>query len=322
VKALNAAETDARWWTAPELRGELDAVLNLVSAAGREAPLDEEKAARKFCDALNRAWNARARLSADPSPESDWPLVKALVSSLPDEDGLALLRSYELRELASIDPPILNHRTLLRRGLLGSVADIPDEVRREAVAAHLKLRRRLEGMSDEPTADDIQAGLVRVADLLYVIRSNLQHGEKFASPDPVRIARDRLISEKAARVLEHFFDLLFGSPSTSLAAYGSLAPGGAHHAELDGVGGEWTPAVVRGELREDPFPTLTAIPAGDPVEVQLLRNASSLRARWPRLDQLEGSSYARVLVPAEVDRGGLLITNLYSGRRPAAGARS
>jgi len=78
---VNAAETDARWWSAPELRGELDAVLNLVNAARREALLDEEKAARKFCDALNRAWNARARLSAEPSPESDWPLVKALVSA-------------------------------------------------------------------------------------------------------------------------------------------------------------------------------------------------------------------------------------------------
>jgi hypothetical protein len=232
---------------------------------------------------------------------------------LSPEDGLALVRSDELRELTSIDPPILNHRTLLMSGLLGSVADIPDEVRREAVAAHLKLRRRLEGLPDEPTADDIQAALVRVADLLYVIRSNLQHGEKFASPDPVRIARDRLISEKATRVLELFFDLLFGRPSTSLAAYGSLAPGGAHHAELDGVAGDWVSAVVRGQLREDPLTTLTVVPAGDPVEVQLLRNASGLPARWPRLDQLEGSSYVRVLVPVEMDRGGLVIANLYAG---------
>src|SRR5437899_2733320 len=84
---LNVAGTEERWWAAAELRGELDAVLNLVNAARREALLDEEKAARKFCDALNRAWNAHAQLSAEPSTESDWPLVKALVSSLPDEDG-------------------------------------------------------------------------------------------------------------------------------------------------------------------------------------------------------------------------------------------
>jgi hypothetical protein len=96
------------WWAVEELRGELEAVLNLVNAARSEARNDEERPARKFCDALNRAWNARARLADDAPPDSDWPLVKALVSSLPDEEGLALLRSDELRELVAIDPPIMN----------------------------------------------------------------------------------------------------------------------------------------------------------------------------------------------------------------------
>ena len=36
---------------------------------------------------------------------------------------------------------------------------------------------------------------------------------------------------------------------------------------------------------------LTPVPGGDPVTVQLLRGASGLPARWPRLDQLEGSSF-------------------------------
>src|SRR6266508_3005724 len=103
---------------------------------------------------------ARARLLADES-ETDWPLVKGLVSSLPDDDGLTLLRSDELDELAALEPPIMNHRTLLRRGLLGSVADIPDDVYRGAVEAHLKLRRRLGGLPEEPSNDDIQAALVR-----------------------------------------------------------------------------------------------------------------------------------------------------------------
>lgn len=301
----------AQWWSAPELRGELDAVLNLVNAARSHAHLDEEKAARKFCDAMNRAWNARARLLADP-PESDWPLVKGVVCSLSKAEGLALLRSDELRELASIDPPILNHRTLLRRGLRGSVADIPEEAQREAAEAHLKLRRRLEGLPEAPGASDIQAALVRVADVLYVIRSNLQHGEKFASPDPVRIARDRLVSEKAAHVFELFFDLLFVRPSTCLAAYGSLAPHGAHHSELDGVGGEWASAVVRGQLREGPLATLTPVPAGNPIPVQLLRAAPGLPARWARLDELEGASYTRVLVPVETNQGEPVIANLYA----------
>lgn len=299
------------WWTAPELRGELDAVLNLVNAARREALLDEERAARKLCDALNRAWNARSRLSTESAPESDWPLVKALFTSLSDADAAVLIRSEELRVLAAIDPPILNHRILLRHGLLGSVADMPEAVRRDATDAHMKLRRRLDGLPAEPSHDDLRAALVRVADVLYVIRSNLQHGEKFASPDPGRIARDRMISEKAVHALDLFFDLLLGRPSKSLVAYGSLAPGGVHHHELEGVGGEWARAGVRGILEQGPYPRLTPAPAGTAVTVQLLHHAPGLPGRWARLDELEGATYRRVLIAAET-RDRLVIANLYA----------
>jgi hypothetical protein len=302
----------ARWWTASQLRGELDVVVNLVNDARREALLDEERAARKFSDALNRAWNAHARLSAVPAPESDWPLVKALFTSLAAVDAVRLLRSDELRALAEIDPPVLNHRILLTRGHLGSVADVPDAVKREAAGAHLKLRRRLDNLPAEPSEDELRAALVRVADLLYVIRSNLQHGEKFASPDPSRIARDRLVSEKAVNVFDLFFDLLLGQPSHSLVAYGSLAPGGEHHHELEGVGGEWIEASVRGTLEHCTYPRFTPTPAGSALAVQLLRDAPDLPGRWARLDELEGSKYRRQLIPAEPNRGPLLIANVYA----------
>jgi gamma-glutamylcyclotransferase (GGCT)/AIG2-like uncharacterized protein YtfP len=304
---------DAGWWQAPELRGELDVILGLISKARWQMRRDEEKAARKFCDALNRAWNARTRLDSDSRPNSDWPLVKALVSSLPSTEALTLLRSEELRGLAAIDPPILNHSELLGHGFLGSVADIPERVRREASAAHRKLSRRLGDLPDHPSAEQIEATLVRVADLLYAIRSNLQHGEKFASADPGRIARDRSIAEQAARVLELFFDLVFARPSMSLVAYGSLAPGGVHHRELEGVGGVWVPALIRGQLHEGRFPRLVLAPSADEIPVQMLRSAPGLPERWSRLDQLEGESYRRVLAAVESQDRELVIVNVYAG---------
>jgi gamma-glutamylcyclotransferase (GGCT)/AIG2-like uncharacterized protein YtfP len=298
----------------PTLRGEVDAILGLVNAGRAHLRLDEERAARKFCDALNRAWNARARLAAEPAPESDWSRVKELVTGLPPEDGLDLLRSPELRALVAIDPPILNHRVLLSRGFLGSTAELPEPVRREAAEAHLRLRRRVDELPGQPSPDETQQALVRLADLVYVIRSNLQHGEKFASADPARLARDRLISERAARMLELFFDLAFARPSTALATYGSLAPGGEHHPELDRAGGHWMPSVVRGRLRGGRFPKLTPMPGADPIRVQLLRGAEGLPGLWQRLDEIEGAAYERILVPAETDAGELVIANLYAGR--------
>ena len=42
-------------------------------------------------------------------------------------------------------------------------------------------------MTAAPDDEEIERAIVRVADLLCVVRSNLQHGEKFASPDPERL---------------------------------------------------------------------------------------------------------------------------------------
>ncbi len=310
---LEVMSTDAaQWWAAPSLRGELEGVLELLNAGRRHLVVDEERTARKFCDALNRAWNARAsEHGADPDA-SDWSRLKELVCDLPLEDGLALLRSEELAVLVSIDPPVLDHKMLLKRGFLGSAVKIPDEVRRQAADAHLRLRRRLEEMSASPSAEEARRSLTRVASFLYVIRSNLQHGEKFASPDPHRIARDRVIAEKAGHVFELFFDLLFARPSRCLAAYGALAPGGALHAELERAGGKWVAAVVRGWLRNGLQPALTPSQAGDGVDVHLLRGAPGLPDLWTRLDQLEGDAYVRLLVPTETSQGDLLVANLYA----------
>ena len=77
------------------------------------------------------------------------------------------------------------------------------------------------------------------------------------------------------------------------------------------MGGEWIPAVVRGRLSDGPFPALTPVPAGNEIWVQLLRGAYGLPERWSRLDEVEGASYQRVLVPAET-HGGVVIANLYA----------
>ena len=272
---------------------------------------DEESAARRLCDALNRAWNARAQLAPGPPPDSDWPLVKGLICGLPADDSLALLRSSKLHELVAIEPPILNHwklqgsrRPRLRRR--DTRARPP-----RGVEAHRKLRRRLDELPEDPSPEQIEAALVRLADLLYVIRSNLQHGEKFAGPiQPAHRARPRYRREGGGgdRFLFDFFD----RPSATLVPYGSLAPGGVHHGELEGVGGEWFPVFVRGQIEEGAFPRFTPTPAAKVVPAELLRRAEGLPDRWRRLDQLEGDSYRRVLVATETHDGELVIANLYA----------
>ncbi|MGC9963590.1 MAG: gamma-glutamylcyclotransferase family protein, partial [Acidimicrobiales bacterium] len=125
-------------------------------------------------------------------------------------------------------------------------------------------------------------------------------------------ARDRVIAEKSAAVLELFFDLVLARPSRALAVYGSLAPGGVHHHQLDSVVGEWVEGVVRGRLCDGPFPRLAPTPAAEGVSVQLLWNAHGLPDYWSQLDRLEGNDYRRVLVAVETEGEGLVIANLYA----------
>jgi predicted nucleic acid-binding protein len=108
-----------------------------------------------------------------------------------------------------VEPPILNHSILLEEGVLGSNEEIPQAVRSRAQAQHLRLRRALERLSANDRQEELEQVLVRTADLLYIIRSNLMHGEKFAGVHGRRIARDRIIAATAIRVLTLFFDLTF-----------------------------------------------------------------------------------------------------------------
>ena len=98
------------------------------------------------------------------------------------------------------------------------------------------------------------------------------------------------------------------SPDTSLAVYGTLAPGRPNHHELSGLDGRWRRGIVRGHLVAEGwgatlgYPALTLDPDGPPVDVQLFVSAD-LPAHWPRLDAFEGPGYRRVVTNVETESG-------------------
>jgi gamma-glutamylcyclotransferase (GGCT)/AIG2-like uncharacterized protein YtfP len=315
---MRAADTEGRphdlWWRSPELHGELEAILGLINDARSQAGVDEERAARKLFDALNRGWNAFRRFAPETA-DSDWQALKAFVLSLlSGSQAIDLAVSGELAGLAAIEPPILDHSTLLQRGVLGSIDDIEADVRRRAQAKHLRLRRALEDRETTLDYDELERVLVRVADLLYVIRSNLMHGEKFAGSDPRRRARDRIIAGAAGRVVDLFFDLVFDRPSTRLAVYGSLRPGGSNSSALDDIAGSWHEGLVYGTVEDvRGVPVLSWGHGGEPVDVLIL-SADDLSDHFGRLDEFEGSRYERILVPVERPDGQAVVANIYARR--------
>jgi hypothetical protein len=275
--------------------------------------MDEERGTRKLFDALNRAWNAY-RAVASYRPDSDWKALKGLFTEgLPPDRATEFASSDELAALAAVEPPILDHSALLSQGILGSNEHIPYQVQRSAAEKHLKFRQAVGHLRARSalTDEDVQRTLVRSASFLYVIRSNLMHGEKFG-PDPRRRSRDRIVATFSMRVLERFFDLLFDYPSTRLAVYGSLRPNGHF---LLALVGSWSVGFIYGTLsQENGFPVLRWGYGGDEIEI-LIFHSQDLPRHYKRLDEVEGG-YQRILAPVGLREGGILIANMY-GRSDA-----
>ena len=78
-----------------------------------------------------------------------------------------------------------------------------------------------------------------------------------------------------------------------LATYGSLAPGGPNHQQLDGLKGRWFSGSVRGTLVEKGwgaelgYPGIVLDDHGYDVGVEVFECAD-LVGRWPLLDEFEG----------------------------------
>jgi gamma-glutamylcyclotransferase (GGCT)/AIG2-like uncharacterized protein YtfP len=95
---------------------------------------------------------------------------------------------------------------------------------------------------------------------------------------------------------------------TRLAAYGTLAPGRANHAQLAGLEGRWRQGTVRGTLVASGwgaalgFPGLTLDAQGPLVDVHLFESFD-LPNHWPRLDAFEGEGYARVVARVSTTEG-------------------
>ena len=85
-----------------------------------------------------------------------------------------------------------------------------------------------------------------------------------------------------------------------LATYGSLAPGGPNHHQLDGLEGRWLDGHVYGRLVDAGwgaglgYPALILDPNGSAIHVQIFESAD-LPDNWSRLDDFEGPGYQRVV---------------------------
>lgn len=143
--------------------------------------------------------------------------------------------------------------------------------------------------------------------------------ERLAALNRLRLRGESEAERRRLEALEAELERDYGC-SRRLAVYGTLVPGRSNHYMVKDLVGEWLQGSVRGALRDvgwgavEGYPALVWEPdAAARVAVHLLISPE-LPRHWERLDAFEGEGYLRILVPVEVDGGGIEVANLYAVR--------
>jgi len=268
--------------------------------------------ARTLFDGLNKLQTHWLLYQSAPDMGEVKAFQSMIVESLQPEARSELLRSTELRSVVAFEPKILNHDVLKRRRYRPG-SEIEPRLFSEASEVHRKLTNAFSEVSGGDPARENRI-IKRTAELLYIVRSNLAHGEKTPyGPDLAKRDRDEAVCTVINPLQEILIDDLLGYPSRKLVTYGTLAPGQPNHGVVEGISGTWTRCVVRGSVRHQlGFPVLTWNPSGPEVNAHLLISAD-LPNWWLRIDRFEGSNYKRHLIPA-LWNGEVILANVYIGK--------
>jgi gamma-glutamylcyclotransferase (GGCT)/AIG2-like uncharacterized protein YtfP len=221
-----------------------------------------------------------------------------------------LFNSNEFKYLVEFEPQIMNHDTLRRHGYRPDIGMRADLIKK-ASEEHRKLRTAYDALLAQKTKEAEDRVLKRAAELLYVVRSNIAHGEKTPyGPDVAKKERDEQVSTAVIPVQCLLFDMLLDYPNQKLFTYGTLAPGKPNHRILSGLKGTWERCTTRGQLMEvSGLPVFRWTPFGPNIEGQLFVSPD-LAQQWVQLDQFEGASYKRRIISG-VTNTGTVVTNVY-----------
>jgi gamma-glutamylcyclotransferase (GGCT)/AIG2-like uncharacterized protein YtfP len=236
------------------------------------------------------------------------------LEGLCSEEQMEFLKSKGLRDLVLFEPQIMNHDTLRHHRYRPDV-DIEPSLKKKATAEHQKLVTAYEAFTTQPNDEITQRVLKRTAELLYIVRSNIAHGEKTPyGPDIRKKERDEEVCGKIVPLQLTLLKLLFDKPDNKLIVYGTLAPGMPNHYMIADLKGNWKKCSVNAAIKEiDGLQVLSWDISKPEIGAQLFIS-TFLPSRWGILDQYEGSLYKRRLAPASTEEGAL-IANVYLNAR-------
>jgi|SaaInlV_200m_DNA_2_1039689.scaffolds.fasta_scaffold26052_2 gamma-glutamylcyclotransferase (GGCT)/AIG2-like uncharacterized protein YtfP len=256
---------------------------------------------KSYFDALNKLWNSFNKLIQNNSDGrvKDSSLFKQLILKiLSDKEKMDLCKSRELLKIIKLSPKVMNHDTL--RNLGYNPDDISAEIEIKSQSEHTELEnefRRYKSPGIKPTAL-----IKKLCRFLYVVRSNLMHGEKTPfGPDTKKVERDKSVCNAVIPILELLFEYLCDYPSNYLCIYGTLAPEKVNNDVLKNISGSWLDCKIKGDIFEkNGLPFFNWNLTSTPIKAQLF-TSEELRKYQNKIDNFEGKLYNRILIPTQVN---------------------
>jgi gamma-glutamylcyclotransferase (GGCT)/AIG2-like uncharacterized protein YtfP len=253
-------------------------------------------------DGLNKLQTEWLMSQADQQLGEVKAFQTMILRGLSSEARDSFLRSAEIQSLVVLNPQIMNHDILLRGGYRPAIA-INADLAREAVEVHRKLENAFRDLS--ANSEEIRERVIkRVAELLYIVRSNIAHGEKTPyGPDLNKRERDEQVCACVVPLQELLLDILLGQPSKKLISYGTLAPSQPNHSLISDLTGEWKECVIRGTMNQHQGLSRFLWNPNGSEQTASLFSSNDLPNYWDRLDRFEGGGYRRQLIPAKTKFG-------------------
>ncbi|MBA7471955.1 hypothetical protein ES707_07267 [subsurface metagenome] len=268
---------------------------------------------RSIFDALNQTWIAFNHSEEEFGRTDSQSLYKLILKGMIADHMQEFLQSKELQSLVEFEPPIMNQYTLRRRGYRPN-QEIGVRLRREATKEHSEAVNAYTRYKELPQDNTSERLIKKIAQLLYVVRSNIAHGEKTPyGPDLRKAERDEQVSEVVIPALLKLLQLIFDKPDQKLVVYGTLAPGACNEIWLKGIEGSWQDCMIRGEIKGcEGLPYFKWNFGSREIKVKMFIS-DYLPNELPKLDQFEGEEYHRILIPARI-ADYWIVTNVYQGK--------
>jgi gamma-glutamylcyclotransferase (GGCT)/AIG2-like uncharacterized protein YtfP len=281
---------------------------------GLETGWSMVEVSRSFFDALNKIQTEWRLYESDQEMGEIKAFRSMIMKGLNEESTTNFLQSTELSNFVFFEPQIMNHK-ILQRHRYRPDQEIEQQLAKKASDEHNKVVNAYNAYLSPQNDEEKERVIKRVAELMYVVRSNIAHGEKTPyGPDLKKKERDEKICKVIIPLQQLLLNLLFDYPDRKLVAYGTLAPGKVNHVLLSDIQGTWEDCSLRGYFNEiNELTFFNWQTSGKEIKAQLF-SSDFLPNILDRIDSFEGANYRRILVPIERNQG-IAVANVYVSKQ-------